>query len=176
MPAKPLSVCERFNLQAKRADWPSRCDDTLAFDNARLKDLVGVWQAARGARDLPMRVDFSARALIRHLRDIAFQELIQEPGAPRRFRFGFFGSALAHYAGDCTGKSLDEIIPAQHIASWYGSYDAAFEQRAPLRFVSQFRSLNLDYLTAESFIAPLGDAGGVPCGLLTSVAYTPRVS
>ena len=49
------------------------------------------------------------------------------------------------------------------------------EYGAPLRFVSHFQAFDLDYLTAESLLAPLGDAEGAPCGLLISVVYTARV-
>jgi hypothetical protein len=31
-------------------------------------------------------------------------------------------------------------------------------------------------MNAEGFVAPLGDAGGKPCGLLSSISYSPRVA
>ena len=47
--------------------------------------------------------------------------------------------------------------------------------RKPLRFVSQFRSLALDHMASESLAAPLCDARGLPCAILSSVVYTARV-
>ena len=176
MSAQLQSLPELFNARARREGWPTASDDRLVFDNPRLNDLVGVWQAVRGSRSLPLRADFTARALVRHLRDVAFAECVREPGTARRLRFGYYGSGLARYSGDCTGKFHDEVIPAQFITSWYASFDLVLELAAPLRFVSQIRAFNLEYMTAESLVAPLGDANGVPCGFLVSATYTPRVS
>jgi hypothetical protein len=167
------SLPERLNAQAHRENWPTLCDERLAFDGARLNDLAAIWDTVRGGRPLPRRTDFTARTLMRHLRDIAFVERVTAPA--HRYRFGFHGSGLARYTGDCTGKFLDELVAEQSIAAWYASYDTVLELGEPLRFVSNFRAFDLDYMTAESLIAPLGDANDMPCGLLISVVYTPRV-
>ena len=174
MPArlKIRSLPDRLNAQAKREHWPTLCDDRLVFDDPRLNDLSVLWHAVRGSRVLPQRTDFTARALLRHLRDILFVELVP----PHRYRFGFHGSGLARYTGDWTGKLLDDAVPAKFRDSWYASYDATLEQGAPLRFVSHLHAFDLDYMTAETLLAPLGDASGAPCGLLVSVVYTPRVT
>ena len=172
----PISAAQALNARAMREGWELRCDDASAFDSERLTDLARIWHDVRGARELPRRADFSARALARHLRDIAFLESVPQPGAPHCFRFGFYGSGLARYSGDCTGKFLDEIIPPKFLAGWQAVYDAGLEQGGPLRTVSRIQAFGLDYMNAEGFIAPLGDANGNPCGLLSSVSYTPRVA
>lgn len=93
----------------------------------------------------------------------------------RRYRFRYYGSGLARYVGDGTGKYLDEVIAPQFIVSWYAAYDAALAMQVPLRFVSQFRALDLEYMNAESLVAPVEGADGSPAWLLTSVVYTPRI-
>ncbi len=168
------AVPDRLNAQARREHWPTLCDDRLVFDDARLNDLGVLWHAVRGGRVLPQRADFTARILLHHLRDILF--VARVAASPRCYRFGFHGSGLARYTGDWTGKILEDAVPARFLASWYASYDAALEHGAPLRFVSHFRAFDLDYMTAETLLAPLGDADGAPCGLLVSVVYTPRVT
>lgn len=169
MPHTPRSPVERYRALAARGDWRTLCDDTLAFDNPRLAELVGVWNQVRGAKDLPMRSDFSARALVRHLKDIAFLECLPGPC----YRYGFYGSGLARYSGDFTGKHLDEVIPQGFLPPWNAACEAALGHRAPLRFVAQYRALNLEHMKAESFCAPLGDANGAACGLLVSVVWGP---
>lgn len=176
MLATPVSAAQMLNARAVREGWSMRCDDRLVFDSARLTDLAQIWNAVRGAKELPLRSDFSARALARHLRDIAFLECVPQPGALHCYRFGFFGSGIARYTGDCTGKFLDEIIPPDSLAAWMAAYDAALAHGAPLRYVSRIQAFDLDYMNAESFVAPLGDANGTHCGLLSSISYTPRVA
>lgn len=167
------SPAERLNARAGHEGWPTICDDRGHFDSAILSAVDVVWQAARGDKRLPMRCDFKARAIGRHLRDITFVDSIKEPGGRRRFRFGFYGSGLARYTGEFTGRFLDEIIPEAFLANWTACFDTAMEVAAPLRIVSQFHALNLDYMTTETMLAPIGDADGAPCGLLISAAYSP---
>ena len=176
MLATPVSAAQMLNARAAREGWTMRCDDTLAFADARLTDLAQIWEAVRGAKELPRRADFTARALARHLRDIAFLERMPQPGAPHCYRFGFYGSGLARYTGDWTGKFLDEIVPPEQLAAWQLAYDTGLAHGAPLRIDARITAYGLDYMNAESFVAPLGDANGAPCGLLTSVSYTPRVA
>jgi hypothetical protein len=165
----------QFNARAMRDKWPVTCDEGLAFDSDQLKRVLAVWQAVRGTRPLPMRGDFTARSLLPHLPDIAFVERLVEAGGKHRYRFRLVGTGLASRSGDTTGKFLEEVIPDPAIESWYLAFDTALALRTPLRFVSQFRSLNLEYKTGESLVAPLCDATGAPAGLLTCVTYTPRV-
>ncbi len=174
MSAALQPLCDAFNARAGQEGWPVVCDRALAFDSGRLTTLLEIWRAVKGVRPLPLRSDFSARVLVRHLRDISFIERLGEAGQPRRYRFRFVGSGQVRGGADPTGKYLDAVIGPQFIATWYAAYDMVLELAAPLRFVSQFHSLKLDFLTAESLVAPLCDAGGQPAGLLTSTVYSPR--
>lgn len=170
MPAP--SPLDRYRTTAARSGWATLCDEKLDFHAPRLKDLSDIWAAVRGAKDMPMRSDFSARVLVRHLKDIAFLEC--QPGG--RFRYGFFGSGLARYTGDFTGKYLDEVIPPAFMPAWNAACETTLDHGAPLRFVSQYRALDLAHMTAESLSAPLGDAEGKPRGLLVSVVYGPLLT
>lgn len=163
-----------FNARAGREGWAAVCDASLTFDSAQLMDLLEIWRTATGARQMPMRADFTARALVRHLKDISFIERVADGERPRRYLFRMIGRGQIRSGADGTGKFLDEIIAPPFIASWNAAYDMALDIAAPLRFVSNFRSLGLDYMTAESLVAPLGDAKGGPWGLLTSTVYGPR--
>jgi hypothetical protein len=172
MSAPPQTPPNLFKARADRDGWAVICDESLAFDDAKLKAVLDIWQAVRGARPLPMRADFTARILLRHLPDIAFIERLIGADGARRYRFRLVGSAQAATAGDFTGKFLDEVIPAANIESWLLAFDTVLAIRRPLRIVSRFRALDLAYMTAESLIAPLCDMDGTPSGFLTSVAYS----
>lgn len=169
----PLS--DQFNARAAREGWPSVCHAHLAFDSGTLNELLAVWQTARGTRPLPMRSDFTARMLLHHLPNIAIVECVPEYASAHRYRFRLVGSGLTRYTGETTGKFLDEVIPPAFLESWSFAFDTVLALRMPLRFVSQFRSLALDYMTSESLAAPLCDAQGMPCAILSSVVYTARV-
>ncbi|MEJ0028162.1 MAG: PAS domain-containing protein [Rhizomicrobium sp.] len=167
---------DAFNARAGREGWTVVCDASLAFDCARLKELLEIWRRVKGPRHLPTRADFTARALVRHLKDIVFIERLQEPDRSRRYRFRMVGRDQVRSGSDVTGKYLDEVILPPFLASWYDAYDMALDIAAPLRFVSHLRSLGLDHMTAETLITPLGDAAGAPWGLLTSTAFEPRTA
>jgi hypothetical protein len=170
------AIADRFNAQSAREQWQAVCDNTLAFESGRLADLLGIWQSVRGDRMLPDRADFSARVLAKHLSTLTFVERLEAPGKARRYRFRLFGSALAQYTGDWTGKFLDESVPAQFLPSWFATYDATIEARVPLRFVAQFRAEHLQHIKAETLAAPLDGETGAATGLLISVVYSPLVS
>jgi len=170
------AICERFNAQSAQDKWQAVCDSALAFENRKLADLLGIWQSVRGDRTLPQRADFTARILAKHLPNLTFVERVETPGQERRYRFRLFGTELAQYTGDWTGKFLDDSVPQDFQPSWFATYDAAIEARVPLRFVSRFRAEHLHHVQAETLIAPLGDNSGTANGLLISVVYSPFVA
>lgn len=165
---------DAFNARAGRAGWAVVCDAGLSFDSPQVAELLGIWRTVAGERRLPMRADFTARTLLRHLKSISIIERVQDGDLPRRYLFRMVGRDQIRNGVDGTGRFLDEIIAPNFIASWNAAYDMVMETGVPLRFVSHFHALKLEYLTAESLIAPLGDAAGAPWGLLTSTIFTPR--
>lgn len=159
---------DAYTARATVAGWPSLCDPLLEFRAGQLAGLLEIWRTVRGERALPERRDFTARTLKSHLRDIAF---IERTGG--RYRVGYFGSGLARYGGDLTGKHLDEVVAAQYLDAWHAAYDTTLAAAAPLRFVARLRAFRLEHMSAESLVAPLAGADGRPTGLLVSVVYGP---
>jgi hypothetical protein len=176
MLARTSTPAEDFNAAASREGWPTRCDPACAFEDARLAALLDIWRAVRGTRRLPLRGDFSARILARHLQHLTFVERVVESGSARRYRFRLFGSALASVTGDWTGRFLDEAVPDVFLASWLATYDTTLEAAEPMRFTARFRATHLEHILAESLVAPLEDESGAPAGLLVSVNYSPAVA
>jgi hypothetical protein len=175
MLAHALSATDQFNARAERERWHTHCDEKLIFDSPKLAQLRDIWLAVRGTRKLPMREDFTARILGRHLQHLTFVERVEVNGT-RRYRFRMFGSALARYIGDSTGKYLDEVVPENFAASWLATYDLAIDTGKPLRFLSRFRAAELEHVVAECLVAPLAGADGKTWGLLVSVVYSPVVA
>jgi hypothetical protein len=174
MLAQVSSAADEFNARAERENWSTICDEKLSFDSPKLAELREVWRAVRGAREMPKREDFTARILGKHLQRLTFVECVRENGA-RRYRFRLFGSGLAQYIGDSTGKYLEEVVPETFIASWLATYDLVMETRKPMRFLSRFRASHLDHVAAECLVAPLAGEGSEPWGLMVSVVYSPVV-
>ena len=172
MLADATSAVDTFNARALREKWSAVCDERLSFDSQQLAQLRDVWFAVRGERQMPRREDFTARILGKHLQRLTFVERVRDQDG-RRYRFRMFGSALAQYLGDCTGKFLEEVIPDVFIASWLATYDIVVETRVPLRFMSRFRASHLEHVAAECLAAPLAGEGNEPWGLLVSVVYSP---
>src|SRR5262249_19046976 len=149
MLAQPISPAEAFNARSLREDWSATCDEKLVFDSPKLAQLRDIWFAVRGEREMPRREDFTARNFGKHLRYLTFVERVEEGGA-RRYRFRLFGSALARYIGDSTGKFLEEVVPGQFIESWLATYDLVIATRKPHRFVARFRAEHLEHVNAET--------------------------
>ncbi|HTT96640.1 MAG TPA: PAS domain-containing protein [Rhizomicrobium sp.] len=174
MLAETTAAVDDFNARSARGQWHTQCYDKLIFDSPKLAQLRDIWLAVRGDKALPRREDFTARILGRHLQGITFVERVEE-GGTRRYRFRMFGSGLARFIGDCTGKFLDEVVPPVFIDSWLATYDLGIDARNPLRFVSRFRAAELEHVQAECLVAPVTGGGGKPWGLLVSVVYSPVV-
>jgi hypothetical protein len=175
MLARATTAVDDFNACAAREEWSTVCDDRLMFDSPKLAELRDIWRVVRGVREMPKREDFTARALGKHLQRLTFVECVRD-GDRRRYRFRMFGSGLAQYIGDSTGKYLEEVVPENFIASWLATYDLVIETRVPLRFQSRFRASHLDHIAAECLVAPLAGEGSEPWGLLVSVVYSPVVT
>lgn len=174
MPDQVSPPVDDFNARAARGQWATVCDQRLSFDDPRLAQLRDIWQAVRGDREMPRRGDFSARILGKHLQRLTFVECVRGGGA-HRYRFRLFGSALAQYIGDSTGKFLEEVVPANFLESWVAAYDLVMDMRRPLRFVSRFQAAELEHVQAECFMSPLAGEASEPWGLLVSVVYSPVV-
>jgi hypothetical protein len=171
---KSSTPCDRMNARSAAEGWPTRCDATLAFEDQRLAALLAIWREAGGGR-MPRREDFTARMLGKHLQHLTFVEMAQG-----RYRFRLFGTALARFTGDWTGKFLEEAVPEVFLPSWRATYDTVVEACAPLRFTARFRAAELEHIAAETLAAPLAAPGAGPSdavsGLLVSVAYAPAVA
>ncbi|MEI9885409.1 MAG: PAS domain-containing protein [Rhizomicrobium sp.] len=158
-------VIRAFNARAKALGWSFQCAPAISFERAELNTALAVWREKAGGRRMPGRADLTARVLKFCLTQMSLIERVADGGAPR-YRVRLHGSALARYAGDCTGKFLDEVVQGDRLESFRSLYDTLLALEAPLRVVSQYQAPEIDYLTGETLLAPLS---GPP--LILSVTY-----
>ena len=145
---------QAFNERAKDAGWTFTCLPPSGFDRPELASALALWREKAGTRAMPDRADMTARAMKTYLSHVS---LIERVGAGRnaRYRVRLHGTAATHYAGDKTGRFLEEFVPHGLVGCYAGVYDTVIEVKAPLRVLSSYQIPVVDYLVGESLVAPL---------------------
>jgi hypothetical protein len=157
-----------FNERAKASGWTFSCGPATGFDHPSLSGALALWREKARGRTMPARSDMTARLMKPYMPHMSLLEKVAT--AKTRYRVRLHGTALASYAGDQTGKFLDEVIPPSLVGSYTSVYDTMLELLEPMRVVRDFQVPELDYLAGESLIAPLS-APGKPTPLILSVTY-----
>ncbi|MBI3678057.1 MAG: PAS domain-containing protein [Proteobacteria bacterium] len=147
-------------------DWAVRCDDALIFDHAELTALCNLWLSKVQDGRLPSREQFDLRTLKTFVRNVSIIERVADEGP--RYRFRLLGTDMVQVFGEVTGKLLDDVVPPERLDNWNAGYDAVLACGLPLRFVSHYRIPKVDYLTGESFTAPLRTDEGPPRTILAA--------
>ena len=124
-----------------------RCDETLSFHRAELRELCDLWRA-KAASGVPTRSALDMRALRPFASHLTILERVGALAA-RRYRFRLFGSTLALLFGEHTGRFLDEMVSTALLPNWLAYYDAVLAHRAPFRFINYYRIPSEDYLKGE---------------------------
>jgi hypothetical protein len=162
-----------FNERAKAAGWTFTCGPAKGFHNPALASALSLWREKTKGRTMPARSDMTARLMRAYMPNMSLLEKVGTAKAAR-YRVRLHGTSLASYAGDKTGKFLDEIVPPDLIGSYTSVYDTVLELLEPVRLVRDFQVPEIDYLAGESLIAPLS-APGKSTPLILSITYvTPR--
>jgi hypothetical protein len=158
-----------FNERAKAAGWTFNCGPATDFDHPALAAAMSLWREKAKGRTMPARSDMTARLMKAFMPHMSLLEKVGA-GKAARYRIRLHGTALASYAGDKTGKFLDEIVPPELIGSYTSVYDTVLELLEPVRLVRDYQVPELDYLAGESLIAPLS-APGKSTPLILSITY-----
>jgi hypothetical protein len=158
-----------FNERAKASGWTFSCGPATGFDHPSLSGALALWREKARGRTMPARSDMTARLMKPYMPHMSLLEKVATAKGAR-YRVRLHGTALASYAGDQTGKFLDEVIPPSLVGSYTSVYDTMLELLEPMRVVRDFQVPELDYLAGESLIAPLS-APGKPTPLILSVTY-----
>ena len=143
------------------------CPKLAAFD--------ALWRGQAALRAIPRRSDFTPRLLAPFLLNLTFVERCLDDQGRRRYRHRLFGSALAEKMGNCTGKYLEDIVPAEKVANWTRAYDAATMGNAPLHFLTPFGLPGMDHLMIETLLAPVATDNDARYGFLGIAYFFARV-
>jgi hypothetical protein len=154
-----------FNAKAARYGWACSCDPTLAFTRSKLALVAKLWRDRAGPGSVPRRSDFDARAL---LPVISNMTLLEDIGG--RYKLRLHGTALTQYAGDHTGRFVDEMMGTGYADSYVQLYDLVLCEARPLRVLWDYQVPAISYLQGESFVAPLAGADG-RTSMILSVTY-----
>lgn len=118
----------------------------------KLRELLALWRAKRGARATPTRADINTIELRPWLGNLMLLEVIDN-GADMLYRV--YGSALADYFGrDLTGRKLSSL-PPQVSAVVSSEYRQAIVDPKPLT-VTHRRSVQHARIPISKLILPLG--------------------
>lgn len=148
-----VTTPQAFDEWAKAHNWPARCDPSLDFESAALKDLLAIWRALGGDTGIPHRNKFSAKILKPYLGNISIMERTCD--AVARYRVRLLGTRLSHILGEMQGKYLDEVLNPEVAAHWKARLDVTLGENRPMRFVSRVDARELYFLRSETLWAPL---------------------
>lgn len=160
-----------LNETAAELGWPMLCDESCAFTNPVLADLLSLWRS-EAAGGIPAREAFTARKLQPFMRNIGLYERIGE-GEHRRYRVRLMGSGIVQYYGELTGRYLDDVVPERFLPRWYAASDVVLAIGTPLRLIGRSDTFDKSYLVAEFVAAPLA-AGGVTKFVLVGANFDGR--
>ena len=164
---------QAFNERAKAAGWTFTCLPPSGFDHPDLASALALWREKAGRHAMPHRADMTARPMKAYLSHVS---IIERVGAGRnaRYRVRLHGTAATHYAGDKTGRFLEEFVPDDLVGCYAGVYDTAIELKAPLRVLSSYQVPEIDYLVGETLVAPLSVPGNDAPVILSVTFAEPR--
>lgn len=155
-----------FNAMAKKRHWACQIDPTLTFEHNELNAVARLWLDRAWPHAIPARTAFDARTLKPFLSNMTLLER-----APKgRYRLRLHGTRLTRYAGDHTGKFVDDLIPPAMVECYNELYDFVLREKRPVRVLWDYQVPVISYLRGENFVAPLAASDG-SVNLLLSVTY-----
>jgi hypothetical protein len=162
-------ILQALNSRAEASGWTFACSPAQDFEHAGLADALVLWRQKANGRPMPLRADMTARAMKPYLTNMSLLERVTIDGQ-MRYRVRLHGSALARYAGDNTGKFLEEVVGLDRLGAYRNIYDTVIALRTPLRVVSHYQAPEIDYHIGESLVAPLAVPGS-DTPIILSVTY-----
>ncbi len=158
-----------FNAKAEALGWSCRCEPNLAFVRQELNGVAEVWRLKAGTHPIPARSEFDARSLKPVLAHMTLLERLED--GPYRYKLRYHGTSLARYAGDHTGRHIEDLIPPGLADAYIGLYDFVLAEGRPARVLWDYQVPVVAYLKGESFVGPLLSKEGKRT-LLLSATFT----
>jgi hypothetical protein len=149
-------------------------DSELEFERAELNALRDIWKQKSAERGYATRADFDARTIKPYMRNLSILDVVTQPDSARRYRYRYFGSAIVEVFGEHTGHYIEEFIPPDRMARWTAGHDLVTLSGRPLRFVINYNSPQISYLSSESLVLPLTDESGKVGMLMCCLYFGPK--
>jgi hypothetical protein len=169
--AKPITPVP---LPALVEDEAFRFDSELEFTRSELNALRDIWKQKSAERGYATRADFNARTIKPYMRNLSIMDIVTQPDGARRYRYRYFGSAIVEVFGEHTGHYIEEFIPPNRMARWTAGHDLVALSGRPLRFVINYNSPQISYLSSESLVMPLTDESGKVGMLMCCLYFGPK--
>jgi hypothetical protein len=166
------AVAREYNERAVRQNWHQRCDPTLSFSEPSCRQMLNIWRAKTGERNMPKRSELTPRDLKDLLKNIILAQ--REQANPSRYRFRLIGTGLTDIIGEHTGQAFEDSIPPEHLPRWIEVCDMILESEQPWRFLGRVHIRGREYLNAENLYVPLAGEDGIPSYVMGYCRYTPR--
>ena len=157
-----------FNEQAALDGWPIRADSGLEFEAAELIEALKVWRVAASGRAIPARSDVTPLAMKTFLPKVAVVDILREP-SHIRFRARLSGTALDRTYGIKNGAIFDEILPEPSRGRWQKTFELPLLANGPVRTWGRVGFNDMTFLSAETFLAPMGTSHELPDAILAVV-------
>ncbi len=124
--------------------------------NEHLQGLVRLWHEIRGTRKVPLKNEMTPERLLPWLGNLSIVERNETEG----YRLRLVGVNLAVTFGrDLTGRSLNEILPADHRDQINAIYDLAMTANAPIYQQGTFTELPERQRTFHQLLLPISADG-----------------
>jgi hypothetical protein len=155
-------------------DEAFRFDTALEFERPELNALRDIWREKVAGKGFASRTDFDARTIKSYMRNLSILDIVAQPDGSRRYRYRYFGSAIVEVFGEHTGHYIEEFIPPNRMARWTAGHDLVTLSCRPLRFVINYNSPQINFLSSESLVLPLGDEAGNVSMLMCCLYFGPK--
>lgn len=133
---------------------------TIPFEHCdhRLHRVYDYWQAKRGARAMPARVDVDPGELRSELPYLMLTDVVD---GGRRFRYRLFGTAVADAFGmDPTGRFVDEVMSdPKYRAFIIGLYRDIVTKKRPICSTTRYGSHRDVEMWTQRLMMPLSSDG-----------------
>jgi hypothetical protein len=167
-------LVKMFNDGAERAAWPTHCDIVLSFSSQMLREALAAWRTKTVGQQYPSRADMSPRAMKNFLPNVAIVDVCEEDGRFRS-RLRVTGSWIDRHLIPASNQFLDETVPEPFLGRWQSLLKLCLDVEGPIRCLTeglQFR--HQDFLSAETFFAPLAEPGRHPNAILAVMTVHSR--
>jgi hypothetical protein len=167
-------TAEDVTIPALVEDEAFRFDTDLEFGRQELNALRDIWRGKSAEKGFATRSDFDARTIKPFMRNLSILDVVPQSDGTRRYRYRYFGSAIVEVFGEHTGHYIEQFIPPNRMARWTAGHDLVTLSGRPLRFVINYNSPQISYLSSESLVMPLSDETGTVTMLMCCLYFGPK--